>query len=73
MRFRKGIDSKMRVLYDDRLFEIKAVVDVDEQHQETCLVRGAIYMAEVTTFGIQEAIQRFEALGRSVKQLKTQH
>ncbi|MDG1579320.1 phage head closure protein, partial [Bacillus cereus] len=38
MRFRKGIDSKMRVLYDDRLFEIKAVVDVDEQHQETCLV-----------------------------------
>ncbi|PEV32679.1 phage head-tail adapter protein [Bacillus cereus] len=38
MRFRRGIDSKMRVLYDDRLFEIKAVVDVDEQHKETCLV-----------------------------------
>lgn len=33
-------------------------------------VRGAIYMAEVTTFGIQEAIQRFEALGRSVKTIE---
>lgn len=27
-------------------------------------------MAEVTTFGIQEAIQRFEALGRSVKTIE---
>ncbi|WP_235634794.1 phage head closure protein [Bacillus mycoides] len=38
IRFRRGIDSKMRVLYEGRLFEIKAVVDVDEQHKETCLV-----------------------------------
>lgn len=27
-------------------------------------------MAEVTTFGIQEAIQRFEALGRNVKTIE---
>ena len=38
MRFRKGIDAKMRVLYDRRLFEVRAVVDVDEQHKEICLV-----------------------------------
>lgn len=38
IRFRKGLDSKMRVRYQGRLFEIKAVVDVDEQHKEICLV-----------------------------------
>ena len=38
MRFVEELIRKWRVLYDNRLFEIKAVVDVDEQHKETCLV-----------------------------------
>lgn len=37
MRFRKGITSKHRVLYGNRVFNIESVIDPEEKHQELVL------------------------------------
>lgn len=33
MRYRAGIKPQMRILYGNRVFEIEAVIDVDERHR----------------------------------------
>lgn len=33
IRYRTGIKPQMRLLYKDRIFEIEAVLDVEERHQ----------------------------------------
>ena len=33
MRYRAGIKPQMRILYGNRVFEIEAVIDVDERHK----------------------------------------
>ncbi|WP_459503077.1 phage head closure protein [Bacillus sp. C1] len=38
IRYREGINSAMRVRYDDKLHEIKSSIDIDEQHKEICLI-----------------------------------
>ncbi|EOP95750.1 phage head closure protein [Bacillus cereus] len=38
IRYREGIHSAMRVRYDEKLYEIKSVIDIDEQHKEMCLI-----------------------------------
>ncbi|MGX5507194.1 head-tail adaptor protein [Bacillus toyonensis] len=38
IRYRKGINSAMRARYDGKLYEIKSVIDIDEQHKEMCLI-----------------------------------
>ena len=42
IRYRKGITTDMRILYDNRIFEIQAVIDVDGRHRELQLMaKGA--------------------------------
>ncbi|WP_242302067.1 phage head closure protein [Bacillus cereus group sp. BfR-BA-01423] len=38
IRYQEGINSAMRVRYQNKLFEIKSAIDVDEQHKEICLI-----------------------------------
>nr|WP_088327733.1 phage head closure protein [Bacillus cereus] len=38
IRYREGVNSAMRVRYGGRLYEIKSVIDIDEQHKEICLI-----------------------------------
>ncbi|HDW3057942.1 TPA: phage head closure protein [Bacillus cereus] len=38
IRYREGINSAMRVRYGGKLYEIKSVIDIDEQHKEMCLI-----------------------------------
>lgn len=38
IRYREDINSAMRVRYDGKLYEIKSVIDIDEQHKEMCLI-----------------------------------
>lgn len=38
IRYREGITSAMRVRYNNRLYEIKSAIDIDEQHKEICLI-----------------------------------
>lgn len=38
IRYREGINSAMRLRYDGKLYEIKSVIDIDEQHKEMCLI-----------------------------------
>ncbi|MBD1373717.1 phage head closure protein [Hazenella sp. IB182357] len=34
IRYRKGIEPAMRILYDSRIFDIQSVIDVNERHKE---------------------------------------
>ncbi|MDZ5609746.1 phage head closure protein [Bacillus pseudomycoides] len=38
IRYKEGITSAMRVRYQNRLFEIKSAIDIDEKHKEICLI-----------------------------------
>ncbi len=38
MRYRRGVTARMRLLYDNRVFDIKSVIDVNERHQEMLLM-----------------------------------
>ncbi|GAB6614062.1 MULTISPECIES: phage head closure protein [Bacillus] len=38
IRYQEGVNSAMRVRYDGKLYEIKSVIDIDEQHKEMCLI-----------------------------------
>jgi SPP1 family predicted phage head-tail adaptor len=38
MRYRPGVTSEMRVLYDGRIYDINSVIDVNESHQEIQLM-----------------------------------
>jgi len=34
IRYRKGISSDMRILFDNKIFEINVIIDPDERHAE---------------------------------------
>ncbi len=38
IRYQKGLDTKMRVVYGDRTFQISSLVDVDEHHRQLDLL-----------------------------------
>jgi SPP1 family predicted phage head-tail adaptor len=38
IRYRSGITSEMRVWYNDRIFDIQSVIDIDEAHKELELI-----------------------------------
>jgi SPP1 family predicted phage head-tail adaptor len=33
-RYRKGITSEMRILYDSKLYDIQSIIDVEGRHQQ---------------------------------------
>ncbi|EZP75007.1 phage head-tail adaptor [Parageobacillus genomosp. 1] len=34
IRYRKGVRPSMRILYEERVFEIESVIDINEEHKE---------------------------------------